>query len=68
MTEPSNGDVGAWKSVVGLLDNRLGQLPADLSGPARDEDRRLLAHFLIQRQRADIRDYLSEDTPFPTRC
>jgi SNF2 family DNA or RNA helicase len=64
---PHNGDDGAWQSLVGLLDNRLGQLPADLSGPAHDEDRKLLARFLIQRQRADIREYLSEDTPFPTR-
>jgi len=64
---PHNGDDGAWQSLVGLLDNRLGQLPADLSGAAHDEDRRLLAQFLIQRQRADIREYLCEDTPFPTR-
>lgn len=68
---PHNGDDGAWQSLVGLLDNRLGDLPADLSGPARDEDRRLLAHFLIQRQRADIREYTTghetEGTPFPTR-
>ncbi|HEY5114225.1 MAG TPA: helicase-related protein, partial [Nakamurella sp.] len=64
---PHNGDDGAWQSLVGLLDDRLGQLPADLSGPTRDDDRKLLAKYLIQRQRADIREYLSEDTPFPTR-
>lgn len=64
---PHSGDDGAWQSLVGLLDNRLGELPADLSGPQRDEDRKLLAQFLIQRQRADIREYLDEDTPFPKR-
>ncbi|MGD9525256.1 MAG: helicase-related protein [Dehalococcoidia bacterium] len=64
---PHNGDDGAWQSLVGLLDRRLGELPADLSGPAREDDRKLLARYLIQRQRADIREYLTEDTPFPTR-
>ena len=64
---PHNGDDGAWQSLVGLLDPRLGELPSDLSGTGREEDRRLLARFLIQRQRADIREYLSEDTPFPAR-
>jgi len=64
---PHNGDEGAWQRLVGLLDQRLGELPADLSGPARESDRQLLARFLIQRQRADIREYLDEDTPFPNR-
>jgi len=64
---PHNGDDGAWQSLVGLLDDRLGQLPADLAGPEHDGNRQLLARFLIQRQRADIREYLDEDTPFPVR-
>jgi superfamily II DNA or RNA helicase len=64
---PHNGDDGAWQSLVGLLDDRLGKLPSDLSGPDREDDRKLLAKYLIQRQRADIREYISEDTPFPTR-
>ncbi|MFC0539887.1 helicase-related protein [Kutzneria chonburiensis] len=64
---PHNGDDGAWQSLIGLLDKRLGALPSDLSGPDHEENRKLLARFLIQRQRADIREYLSEDTPFPTR-
>lgn len=64
---PHNGDDGAWQRLVGLLDNRLARLPSDLSGPEHDDDRKLLANFLIQRQRADIREYLSEDTPFPDR-
>ena len=68
---PHSGDDGAWQSLVGLLDERLGELPADLSGPAREDDRKLLARYLVQRQRADIRNYTAgsetEDTPFPER-
>lgn len=64
---PHSGDDEAWQSLVGLLDPRLTELPADLSGRDREEDRKLLAQFMIQRQRADIREYLDEDTPFPDR-
>jgi SNF2 family DNA or RNA helicase len=64
---PASGDDEAWSNLIGLLDNRLQHLPADLSGPERDADRQLLAKFMIQRQRADIREYLTEDTIFPTR-
>lgn len=64
---PHSGDDTAWQALIGLLDNRLGNLPADLSGRDREDDRKLLARFMIQRQRADIREYLDEDTPFPER-
>ena len=64
---PHSGDDDAWSRLIGLLDPRLGDLPADLSGRDRDTDRKLLATFMIQRQRADIRQYLREDTPFPER-
>jgi superfamily II DNA or RNA helicase len=68
---PHSGDDTAWQSLIGLLDDRLGNLPADLSGRDREDDRKLLARFMIQRQRADIREYLRgefrEDTPFPER-
>lgn len=68
---PHSGDDVAWQSLIGLLDDRLGDLPADLSGRDREDDRKLLAKFMIQRQRADIREYLRgdfrEDTPFPER-
>lgn len=64
---PHSGDDTAWQSLIGLLDDRLGNLPADLSGRDREDDRKLLAKFMIQRQRADIREYLHEDTPFPDR-
>jgi len=68
---PHSGDDTAWQSLIGLLDHRLGSLPADLSGRDREDDRKLLAKYMIQRQRADIREYLRgdfrEDTPFPER-
>lgn len=64
---PHSGDDTAWQSLIGLLDDRLGSLPADLSGRDREDDRKLLAKYMIQRQRADIREYLDEDTPFPER-
>ncbi len=64
---PHSGDDTAWQSLIGLLDDRLGSLPADLSGRDREDDRKLLAKYMIQRQRADIREYLNEDTPFPER-
>jgi len=64
---PTGGDDEAWQSLIGLLDPRLGELPADLSGPDREDDRKLLARFMVLRQRADIREYLDEETPFPDR-
>jgi superfamily II DNA or RNA helicase len=64
---PHSGDDAAWQSLIGLLDMRLAELPADLSGRERENDRKLLARFMIQRQRVDIREYLQEDTPFPNR-
>lgn len=68
---PHSGDDAAWQALIGLLDDRLAELPTDLSGRDREEDRKLLAKYMIQRQRADIREYLDgdfkEDTPFPER-
>ncbi|BCQ07073.1 RNA polymerase-associated protein RapA [Mycobacterium heckeshornense] len=64
---PHSGDDAAWQALIGLLDPRLAELPADLSGRERENDRKLLARFMIQRQRADIREYLQEGTPFPER-
>ncbi|MBN9794433.1 helicase [Pseudonocardia sp. TMWB2A] len=68
---PHSGDDGAWQSLVGLLDTRLAALPADLSGPENDANRKLLARYLVQRRRADIREYTAgeetEGTPFPER-
>ena len=62
---PHSGDDAAWQSLIGLLDDRLAELPADLSGRDRENDRKLLAGFMIQRQRADIREYPARGHPVP---
>ncbi|MGV7717824.1 helicase-related protein [Mycobacterium kansasii] len=66
---PHSGDDSAWQALIGLLDPALADLPADLSGRDREEDRKLLATFMIQRQRADVRESKEwgEDTAFPER-
>lgn len=64
---PHSGKPEAFRALLGLLDPALIDLPADLSGPARRRDRERIARHVVQRQRADIRAYLGEDTPFPQR-
>ncbi len=64
---PHSGNEGAFRSLVGLLDESLSSLPDDLSGPQHESDRRRLSQFYIQRRRADIEAYLDANTPFPTR-
>lgn len=64
---PHSGNEAAFRSLVALLDPVLADLPEDLSGPAREADRRKLAGHFIQRRRADIEAYLDAQTPFPKR-
>ena len=64
---PHSGKDDAFRSLLALLDPSLRNLPEDLSGPAREADRRRLARHLVQRRRADIGAYLDEQTPFPDR-
>ena len=63
---PHSGKEDAFRSLLGILDEDLGQLPEDLSGNQREADRRRVADHMVQRRRADIREYLV-DTPFPDR-
>lgn len=63
---PHSGKDAAFRSLLALLDPRLGSLPDDLSGPGRESDRRQLARHFVQRRRADLRAWM-EDTPFPQR-
>jgi superfamily II DNA or RNA helicase len=64
---PHSGNEDAFRSLLGLLDERFRALPADLGRdelrPVRDQ----LARHLVQRRRADIRHYLEQDTSFPER-
>lgn len=64
---PHSGDEGAFRSLLGLLRPEFGELPEDLTGPARERERRAIAAHLVQRRRADVRDYMDAATPFPTR-
>lgn len=57
---PHSGNEGAFRNLIGLLDPALHD--ADLSSEA---GRRLLAEYMVQRRRADIRGYLGQDTKFP---
>lgn len=64
---PHSGKDDAFRSLLALLDPALADLPEDLSGSAREGDRRRLARHLVQRRRVDIGAYLDETTPFPDR-
>jgi len=57
---PHSGNDGAFRNLIGLLDNALKTV--DLSS---ESGRRLLAQHMVQRRRGDIRDYLGAETQFP---
>ena len=62
---PHSGNEGAFRSLVGLLDSSFAGLADDDSIDSATRAR--LARHFVQRRRADIRSYLSADTPFPER-
>ena len=62
---PHSGKEDAFRSLLKLLNREFATL--DLSGTGSDRARATLARYLVQRRRADIDAYLSEDTPFPGR-
>jgi superfamily II DNA or RNA helicase len=64
---PHSGKEEAFRSLLAFLDPSFAELPADLSGPANEAQRRRLAAHFVQRRRADIRRYLEAETPFPAR-
>ena len=64
---PHSGDEGAFRSLLGLLRRDFAELPADLTGPAMEPARRDVALHMVQRRRADIREYLGAGTVFPGR-
>lgn len=57
---PHSGNDAAFRNLIGLLDPALRDV--DL---ATESGRRRLADHMVQRRRADIRDYLGQDTQFP---
>lgn len=64
---PHSGKEAAFRSLLGFLDRKFEELPEDLGGPQNERHRRRLAQHLVQRRRADIRQYLDIETPFPAR-
>ncbi len=64
---PHSGDEGAFRSLLGLLRRDFSDLPADLTGPAMEPARREVALHMVQRRRADVREYLGAGTVFPQR-
>jgi superfamily II DNA or RNA helicase len=59
---PHSGKVGAFRSLLSLLDGDF----SDLADEPTQRDRQRLARHLVQRRRGDIAAYLG-DTPFPER-
>lgn len=57
---PHSGNDASFRTLIGLLDRALADV--DLT---TDAGRRRLAAHYVQRRRADIRNYLNEDTAFP---
>ncbi len=64
---PHSGNDAGFRSLLGLLDADLANLPSDLSGRANETQRRKLARYLVQRRRDDLRRFMKTDTPFPER-
>jgi SNF2 family DNA or RNA helicase len=64
---PHSGNESAFRSLLGLLDERFADLPADLESTERESIRKRLAQHLVQRRRRDIEEYLGTETEFPER-
>ncbi len=64
---PHSGNEDAFRSLLTLLDPEFADLPSDEEITADHPLRQKLARHLVQRRRPDIRAYLDEQTPFPTR-
>jgi superfamily II DNA or RNA helicase len=64
---PHSGNEDAFRSLLGVLDPALRDLPEDLGGEENRRNRERLARHLVQRRRGDIATYLHTDTPFPER-
>jgi superfamily II DNA or RNA helicase len=64
---PHSGKDEVFRSLLSLLDPKFAELPEDLSGEHNRPLREHLARHFVQRRRADIRHFMSADTPFPER-
>jgi superfamily II DNA or RNA helicase len=61
---PHSGIEAAFLSLLGLLDRRFETW--DLNALTQEQRADLAGHF-VQRRRADVRQWLGDDTPFPNR-
>lgn len=61
---PHSGIEDSFKSLLGLLNQRFAALSLE---QLSDSERDTLARHFVQRRRADVRHWLNEDTPFPSR-
>lgn len=61
---PHSGVESAFRSLLGLLKPAFRDL--DLTRLTNDERIELARHF-VQRRRVDVKQWMGEDTPFPTR-
>lgn len=64
---PHSGNESAFRSLLGLLDDRFAELPTDIETKEREAVRKKLAQHLVQRRRRDIEEYLETETEFPNR-
>lgn len=63
---PHSGDDAAFHNLLGFLDPKFLELGELLEGKERDDRRRELANYFVQRRRGDIKEWRDSAT-FPTR-
>jgi len=64
---PHSGKEDPFRSLLAFLDADFAYLSSELTGTENVNHRRCLAAHFIQRRRADIKNYMDTDTPFPER-
>src|SRR5262249_22508545 len=64
---PHSGNEAAFRSLLSLINPKFADLPLEMADDERSSVRRDLARHLVQRRRADIRDFLGANTKFPER-
>lgn len=61
---PHSGKDDEFRSLLGLLDKKFGQLDFENISP---NQRKELSKYFVQRKRANITRWLNQNTPFPVR-
>lgn len=64
---PHSGNEDAFRGLLGFVNESFSRLPDDLTGKGNESIRREVAHYFVQRRRADIRAYMDAETVFPDR-